>query len=114
LIVIEQLLHIAPMADRDACASDLARGHRCVGVIAVLRRQIERDRETPLPFLEIPEEAAIRIPRVAKAGIGADNPGLTGTVGAGCADTRLVRHFLLRVLRATPPRLHPARPQFKA
>ena len=44
----EQLLHVAPMADRDAGLADLARGDRRVGVVTVLGGQVESDRESAL------------------------------------------------------------------
>jgi hypothetical protein len=77
LIVIEVLIYVARMANRDSRLADLAGRHRSVRVVAVLGRQIESDRESALALLEVIEEASIRLLRVAETGIGADNPGLS-------------------------------------
>jgi len=62
------------MANRNARFADLAAGDRGVGVVAVLRGQVERDRKPALTLLQVREEALVGLARVAESGIGADDP----------------------------------------
>src|SRR6202011_2920182 len=71
----QQLLHVAPMANRDASLADLACRHRSIRVVTILGWQIERDRESALSLLEVIQKAPIRLLRVAETGVGADYPG---------------------------------------
>src|SRR5271169_1864432 len=64
------------MANRNARLADFAARDRSVGVIAILRRQVEGDRKAALALLQIREEALVGLARVAEARIGADYPGL--------------------------------------
>ena len=50
---IKQLLHVAPMAQRNACLTHLAGGNERVGIVAVLRRQVESNRKSPLSFSQV-------------------------------------------------------------
>ena len=72
----EQPLHVLPMANRDARLADFAARDWSVGVVAVLRGQVERDRKSALTLLQVREEALVGLARVAEAGIGADDPRL--------------------------------------
>ena len=45
----KQRLHVVERVDRHADPPDLARGHRVVGVVAHLGRQVEGDREPVWP-----------------------------------------------------------------
>ena len=71
---VEQRLHVAERVDRDARAADLALCERVVGVVAELRREVERDREAGLPALEQVAEARVRLLRRAVARVLADRP----------------------------------------
>jgi hypothetical protein len=64
------------MRDRDARLADFSRGERRVRVVAVLRRQIERDRKSALPLLEVAPEPLIRLAGIAEARVGPDDPGI--------------------------------------
>ena len=52
---LEQRLHVLDRADGHANAPDLTLGHRIVGVVAHLCRQVERDRQSRL---SLPEQVA--------------------------------------------------------
>ena len=71
---VEEQLHVGDRVDRDAGAPDLAERARIVGVVAELRRQVERDREARLPALEQVAEARVRLLRRREAGVLADRP----------------------------------------
>ena len=64
----------ASRVDRDAGPPDLARGARVVGVVAELRRQVERDREPGLAALEQVAEARVRLLGRGEARVLADRP----------------------------------------
>ncbi len=63
------------MANRHAGAPDLTARHGRIGVVAVLSRQIECDREALLSGFQILMEALIGLARIAKTGVGPYNPG---------------------------------------
>jgi hypothetical protein len=71
---VKKQLHVHDGVDRDAGATDLADGARVVGVVAELRRQVERDRQACLPALEQVTEARVRLLRRGEAGVLADRP----------------------------------------
>ena len=58
---VEQDLHVGERVDRDPRASDLAFGHRVVGVVAELGRKVERDGDARLPAGEEVAEARVRL-----------------------------------------------------
>src|SRR3990170_8603852 len=70
--------HVAERADGNSDSSDLAARHRMIGVVAGLRRQVERDGQAGLTLREIALEALVRHARVAVPGVGSENPGLVG------------------------------------
>src|SRR5207253_4210813 len=67
--VLEKGLHVLERVDRDADLADLAVGHRVVGVVADLRRQVERDRKPGLALLEQEAVALVRLRGGAEAGV---------------------------------------------
>ena len=71
---VEEHLHVRDRVDRDPGPSDLALGERVVGVVAELRGQVERDRQTGLPALEQVAEARVRLLRGAVARVLANRP----------------------------------------
>ena len=71
---VEQHLHVGERVDRDAGAADLAERARVVGVVAELRRQVERDREARLPAVEQVAVARVRLLRGREARVLADRP----------------------------------------
>src|SRR5271157_5501583 len=73
---LEQLLHVAPMANRNAGLADLAARDWSIGVVAILCREIERDREAFLARFQILMEPLIGLTRVAETRIGSDDPWL--------------------------------------
>ena len=70
----EQDLHVGDRVDRDAGAPDLAERARVVGVVAELRRQVERDRQPRLTALEQVAVALVRLLRRREAGVLPDRP----------------------------------------
>src|SRR5439155_2274721 len=70
----EQELHVGERVDRDARPADLAGRPRVVGVVAELRREVERDGEAGLAALEQVAEAFVRLLGRAEAGVLADRP----------------------------------------
>ena len=70
----EQDLHVRDRVDRDAGAADLADGARIVGVVAELRRQVERDREPRLTVVEQVAVARVRLLGRREAGVLPDRP----------------------------------------
>ena len=71
---VEEELHVGERVDRDAGPPDLAGGARVVGVVAELRREVERDGEPGLPALEQVAEARVRLLGRGGAGVLADRP----------------------------------------
>ena len=71
---VEEQLHVRERVDRDAGPPHLALGARVVGVVAELRRQVERDREAGLPPLEEVAEARVRLLGRGEARVLADRP----------------------------------------
>src|SRR5579872_1264101 len=74
------------MANRNAGLADLAARNRSIGVVAVLGREVECDREAFLAGFEILMKALVGLARIAKAGVGSDDPWLAfgrGLVGFG-------------------------------
>ena len=67
-------LHVGERGDGDADLADLARGHRVVGVVADLGRQVEGDGEAGLALVEEVAVAAVRLLGVAEAGVLAHRP----------------------------------------
>ncbi len=74
---VEQRLHVGERVDGDADLADLARGHRVVGVVAGLRREIERGGEAGLAVLDQVLEALVGLARSAEAGVLAHGPEAT-------------------------------------
>ena len=72
----EQDLHVGERVDRDAGAADLAERTRIVGVVAELRRQVERDRESRLAVVEQIAVALVRLLRARETGVLTDRPRL--------------------------------------
>ncbi len=72
---VEEHLHVGERVDRHAGAAHLAFGARVVGVVAELRRQVERHRKPGLAVLEQVAEARVRLPRGGKPRVLADRPG---------------------------------------
>ena len=77
---VQQGLHVADRVDRHADLPDLAHGERVVAVIAGLRGQIERDRQSRLPLREVLAVQPVRRLGRRMAGVGAHDP---RTVGHG-------------------------------
>jgi hypothetical protein len=50
--MLEQRLHVGDRVDGNAGFADFAARLRCVGIVAELRRKIERDRQPRLTALE--------------------------------------------------------------
>ena len=71
---VEQDLHVGERVDRDAGAADLAERARVVGVVAELRRQVERDRQPRLPVVEEVAVAGVRLLGRREARVLADRP----------------------------------------
>ena len=63
---VEQRAHVAEMRDRHTDLADLALGHRRVGVVSGLGRQVERDREAGLTLREV---RAIQLVRRRRGGV---------------------------------------------
>ena len=77
---LQQRRHVAAVGDRHADLPDLAARELVVGVVAGLRRQVERDREAGLALLQVaPVELVGRL-RGRVARVGAHHP---GTVALG-------------------------------
>src|SRR5713101_9706922 len=93
---VEERLHIAPMADRDTRLPDLTRRDGSVGVVAILGRKVESDREAALALLEVAQETAVRLARVTKPRIGSDNPRLSRGFRTALASAGFVGHSYLR------------------
>ena len=107
---VEDDAHVGDRVDRYARAADLAPRHRVVGVVAELRRQVERDREPGLPELEQIAEALVRLFRRAEAGVLADRPRPAAvhrrSRGRACRGTRRAARCRGQVRR---PACRPAR-----
>ena len=71
---VEERRHVLDRVDRDADAADLAGGHRMVGVVAHLRRQVERDAQAADALREQVPVARVRFGGRAEAGILAHRP----------------------------------------
>jgi hypothetical protein len=72
--VLEQPAHVTEVRDRDADPADLAAGEDVVGVVAGLRRQVERHRQTRLPLGEVaPVQLVGRLGR-GVTGVGPHEP----------------------------------------
>ena len=74
---VQQRVHVALVRDGDADLADLAARELVVGVVAGLRRQVERDREPGLPLGEVAavERVGLRGGRVAR--VRPHHPGLS-------------------------------------
>jgi hypothetical protein len=59
--LVEEQLHVGDRVDRHPRAPDLARCARIVGVVAELRRQVERNREPRLAALQEVTETPVRL-----------------------------------------------------
>ncbi len=70
----EENRHVRERVDRDAGAADLAERAWIVGVVAQLRRQVERDRQARLPLVEQIAVALVRLLRRREARVLADRP----------------------------------------
>ena len=75
---VEQLQHVAEMADRDADLADLAARQRVVRVVPRLGREVEGDREARLALGEVQAVELVARARRAVPGIGAKDPGCIG------------------------------------
>ncbi len=71
---VEEDPHVLEGVDRDAGPPDLAGRARVVGVVAELRRQVERDREPRLPALEQVAEPRVRLLGRGEARVLANRP----------------------------------------
>ena len=81
----EQRLHVLDVADRHADLADLAARERVIGVVAGLRRQIERDREAGLALGEVGAVELVARARRGVPGVGPEHP---GPLALGCARGR--------------------------
>ena len=66
---VEQLLHVVEAVDGHADAADLALRERVVGVVAHLRRQVERDAEAGHALRQQVAVAAVRLRRGPEPGV---------------------------------------------
>ena len=76
---LEQPLHVLDRVDRDAGPADLALRARVIGVVAHLRREVERDRQPRLSVLEQVAEPPVRL----LGGAHARRTGASSTAGRG-------------------------------
>ena len=88
---VEQRVHVALVRDRDADLADLAARQLVIGVVAGLRRQVERDREPRLPLGEVAAVERVGLRRRRVAGVRPHHPGLVG-LGQAVAHAGIVPH----------------------
>ena len=91
-------VHVLDRVDRDADAADFARGHRMVGVVAHLRRQIERHAQAADALREQIAIPGVRFARRCRTRrTGASSTAGRGTSSAGCRACKEI--FLAEHLR---------------
>ncbi len=71
---VEEDLHVLDRVDRDAGLADVADDARVVAVVAAVRREVERDRQTHLPGGEVLAVEGVRLLGGREAGVLADRP----------------------------------------
>ena len=72
---VEERAHVADVGHRHADLADLTDGELVVGVVAGLRRQVERDRQAGLPLRQVVAVQGVGLGRRRVAGVGAHDPG---------------------------------------
>ena len=114
---VEQRGHVAAVGDRDADLADLAARQLVVGVVARLRRQVERDRQAGLALRQVRAVQLVGLLRGRMARVGPHHPGLVALgqamahariVWSGAVSTSLVTELRQRAGRR--PRRRPAPP----
>ena len=91
--VVQQRLHVALVRDRHADLADLAARQLVVGVVAGLRRQVERDREARLALREVAAVQLVRLLGGRMAGVGPHHPRTVG-LGQAVGGPGVVAHAL--------------------
>ena len=71
---VHQRRHVAAVGDRHADLADLTPRQLVVGVVARLRRQVERDRQPRLPLGQVAPVELVRLRRGRVTRVGADHP----------------------------------------
>ena len=102
---LEQDLHVLQGVDRDPDLANLAVGHRVVGVVADLGRQVEGHGEPRLALLEQESIAIVGFGGRAEAGVLAHRPG-AATIHVLVDATRERERAGQRLVRTLAPVLH--------
>jgi hypothetical protein len=78
----QERLHVAAVRDRHADLADLAPRQLVVGVVARLRRQVERDRQPGLALGQVRAVQLVRLRRGRVSRVGPHHPRAVGLVEA--------------------------------